>query len=125
MEAVSHYVDDAPRIEIPGRGWSTLLVHAGMGAGKFAMHLNVLRPGTKGQYHYHQEAENAYLVLAGTGKVVVEGEEVIVGPDQVLFIPPGIKHSVENIGTDLLRLIEIYAPPAYPNDFHVVDGAEA
>jgi mannose-6-phosphate isomerase-like protein (cupin superfamily) len=115
------FIDEAPRMEIEGRGVSYSLVNSEMGAEKLAVHLNVLRPHTKGPLHYHENAEDVYIVLAGTGVIRIEDEERVVGPDQVMFIPPGVRHSVSNPGPGLLKLIEIYSPPAHPHDFHVVE----
>jgi mannose-6-phosphate isomerase-like protein (cupin superfamily) len=118
--ATSAYIDEAPRMEIEGRGVSFGLINQAMGAKNLAVHINVLRPNTVGPYHYHADAEDVYIVLAGTGRILIEGEEHIVGPDQVMFIPPGLKHSVSNPGPGILKLIEIYSPPAHPHDFHLV-----
>jgi mannose-6-phosphate isomerase-like protein (cupin superfamily) len=119
--AIDAYIDESPRSEIEGRGVSYSLVNSDMGAENLSVHLNVLRPNTKGPLHYHENAEDVYIVLAGTGIIHIENEERVVGPDQVLFIPPGVRHSVSNPGPGLLKLIEIYSPPAHPHDFHVVD----
>jgi mannose-6-phosphate isomerase-like protein (cupin superfamily) len=120
VKAKSLLVDEAPRTEIPERGVSIGLVNAALGAKNVAMHINVLYPNTSGPYHFHARSENVYYVLMGFGTVLIEGEEHPVGPEQVLFIPPGVKHSVTNKGPGLLKLIEIYAPPA-SSDFHIVE----
>lgn len=114
-------IHEADRIEIAGRGVSFTLVDSSDGAQNFSVHLNVLRPNTVGPLHYHKDAEDAYIVLAGTGVVRVEDEEYVVGPEQTMFIPPGVRHSVANPGPGLLKLIEIYSPSAHPHDFHVAE----
>lgn len=120
-QVTTGYIDEAERVEIEGRGVSYTLVGASAGAKNLSIHLNVLRPNTTGPLHYHQDAEDVYIVLAGTGVVRVEDDEYLVGPDQTMFIPPGIRHSVSNPGPGLLKLIEIYSPPAHPHDFHLAE----
>ena len=115
------FLAEAPRMEIEGRGVSFSLVNSEMGAANVSVHLNVLRPNTNGPYHYHQTAEDMYIVLEGTGRIRVEDEEFVVGPEQIMFIPPGLRHSVSNPGPGILKLIEIYSPPAHPHDSHLVD----
>lgn len=84
-----------------------------------AMHLNVLDPGSVGPYHFHESSENAYFILAGVALVTIEGKTHRVAKDQAVFLPPGVKHSVANPASTPLRLLEIYAPPAF-DDFHEV-----
>jgi mannose-6-phosphate isomerase-like protein (cupin superfamily) len=97
------------------------LVDQAMGARNVDVHLNVLEPGTGlGNYHYHQRSDNIYIILSGRARMIVEGEEYFVEPNQVVFIPPGVRHATANAGDTPLRLIEIYAPPG--PDFHVVES---
>jgi mannose-6-phosphate isomerase-like protein (cupin superfamily) len=103
-----------------GRGSTFALVDEVAGARNVDVHLNVLRPGGGlGNYHYHERAENIYIILEGRARMIVEGEEHFAGANQVVFIPPGVRHATANAGDTPLRLIEIYAPGG--PDFHVVD----
>ena len=42
----------------------------------------------------------------------MEGEAHRVEQDDIVFLPPKVKHSLTNDGTEELRLLEIYAPGA-------------
>lgn len=119
QEKVFHIAQASRRPMRYDRGLMIQLVDEGIGARHVDVHINVVWPGSPpGPYHYHERAENVYLVLAGSALVVVEGREYKVGPRQVVFIPPGLKHSTSNAGNVPLEMIEIYAPVGA--DFHEV-----
>jgi mannose-6-phosphate isomerase-like protein (cupin superfamily) len=84
------------------------------------VHINVINADSgSGPYHYHERAENVYIVLEGQIEAIVEGKRYILGKDDVAFIPPGLKHSAGATGGAPARAIEIYAPAG--TDFHIVD----
>lgn len=104
------------------RGFQRLLVE-GAGARNLDVHVNVIAVGSApGPYHYHERSENVYIVLSGVVDIFVEGEHRSLKAGDVAFIPPGLRHSAHNAGTDVAELIEIYAPPR-GTDFHVVSPA--
>lgn len=110
----------ASRTPMGDRGEQVLLVNEAGGARHVDVHLNVLRPsGPDGRYHYHPGSENVYIVLGGTGRLIAEGHEYTIGRDDVVFIPPGVRHSLSARGNTELRIIEIYAP--LPAEFVPVD----
>lgn len=64
-----------------------------------------LAPGQKTKKHQHHEIET-YFVAYGHGVMHVEGEDVPVGPGDVIYMPPFNNHVLENTheGDDLLFL---------------------
>lgn len=99
------------RTTMGARGEQIPLVNEGTGAKAVDVHVNILRPdGPRGPYHYHPGNENVYIVLSGMGRLIVEGDEHILRKEDVVFIPPGEKHSLSAIGDENLVLIELYAP---------------
>jgi mannose-6-phosphate isomerase-like protein (cupin superfamily) len=102
------------------RGMMHKLVDPDVGAANVDLHINVINVGSgSGPYHYHAKSENVYVVLEGTVWAVVDGVKHVLGKDDVVFIPPGVKHCAGNGGDAPCRVIEIYAPPG--PDFHIVD----
>ena len=102
-----------------GRGVTKHLVGPGTGARLVDMHINVLnRDSGMGPYHFHQRAENVYLVLEGVVHVVIEGRFYELRKDDVVFIPPGVPHAAGSSGEGKAILLEIYAPAG--KDFHIV-----
>lgn len=101
------------------RGSNIQLVGEETGAKKVDVHIIVLRPaGPKGPYHIHEHTENIYWVLEGKGLLILEGDEHVLEKDDIIFIPPGTRHSLSSFPDEELRLLEIYAPAG--RDFMLV-----
>ncbi len=60
--------------------------------------------------HRHTNCSEAYFVLDGLVSVVVEGEELTVGPEGFVLVPRGTAHTFGNPGDDEARLLVIHAP---------------
>ena len=50
-------------------------------------------------------------IMQGTGKVVIDGEEAIVKPGMLAFVPKFGVHSISNIGQDELIVWGVSGPP--------------
>jgi mannose-6-phosphate isomerase-like protein (cupin superfamily) len=46
------------------------------------------------------EKDEIYYILSGRGKLRLDDEVVEIGPDQVIFIPGGVFHALDNTGSD-------------------------
>ena len=60
--------------------------------------------------HFHRLTEELYLVTAGTGRLVIDGEEREVGEGDCALIPPGAIHKLFNTGAEPLRIVCACAP---------------
>jgi quercetin dioxygenase-like cupin family protein len=60
--------------------------------------------------HRHTNCSEAYFVLDGLVSVIVEGEELTLGPEDFLLVPRGTKHTFGNGGDEEARLLVIHAP---------------
>ncbi len=107
-----------------GRGTGIKLVNEEVGSHKVDVHLNVINDDSgPGEIHFHQYADNVYVVLEGVLEVVVEGERHLLEKDDIGFIPAGIVHTAGSAGGyGTTRVLEIYAPAGY--DFHEVESFE-
>lgn len=108
-----------------GRGEQVRLINSECGAEKVDLHLNRLAPGEPGgHYHSHSVADNVYIVKSGIGRLIVDGNEHMLREDDVVYIPAGSKHSLQNASdTQSFEIFEIYAPAGNQFDF-VVDGKD-
>jgi mannose-6-phosphate isomerase-like protein (cupin superfamily) len=68
-------------------------------------------PGSEQPMHSHPEAEQVYVVVTGHGLMRVDDEEQPVGPGSLVFIPPGAKHAIRNVGSDQLTYVSATSPP--------------
>jgi len=64
-------------------------------------------PGKRLSYQKHARRAEHWVVVAGTAKVTLDGEEIILRPSQAVDIPVGAAHRVENPGEERLTFIEI------------------
>ena len=68
-----------------------------------------LARGTASLPHRLKTSE-VYYFISGQGRMYVDGEATPVGPEQVLYVPPGAVQHVENTGTDELVFLCIVDP---------------
>ncbi len=85
--------------------------------------LNVVHPPTRNQSlaeaslsagqatvrHYHEDAEEIYFILTGSGIMELDGEERPVNPGDAILIPPGARHQIR--AAEDLRLLCCCSPP--------------
>jgi len=62
--------------------------------------------------HFHRLTEELYLVTAGAGRLVIDGEERAVQVGDCALIPPGATHKLFNTGEEPLRIV-CACSPAY------------
>jgi mannose-6-phosphate isomerase-like protein (cupin superfamily) len=65
--------------------------------------------------HLHHTSQELYLVTDGTGRLIVDGEELVIDRGDCALIPPGAVHKVFNIGEEPLRIV-CTCSPAYSDE---------
>jgi len=74
----------------------------------------------------HPNVDQFFRFEQGEGKVIMDGEESIVGPSSVVVIPAGTNHNIINTSaTEDLKLYTIYSPANHPAGTVHVTKAEA
>jgi quercetin dioxygenase-like cupin family protein len=100
---------DRPWHEPPGHhgGLSKYLVNPeDDGAGLLDVRLSRYPPGGRVEEHLHAVAEHAYYFLEGVGQVTLDDDLHEVGAGSVVFVAPGVRHSVLATGdADLLFVV--------------------
>jgi mannose-6-phosphate isomerase-like protein (cupin superfamily) len=79
------------------------------GAFKQSLAEATLSPAAATRRHYHARTEEIYVVLAGVGRMEVDGDERDVGPGDAVLIPPGAWHELR-AGREELRFLCCCAP---------------
>ena len=64
-----------------------------------------LKPGHSMNYHSHQERDEVWVVISGTGETIVDGERRDVAPGDVILLKANQRHTVRAITE--LKLIEV------------------
>jgi mannose-6-phosphate isomerase-like protein (cupin superfamily) len=76
----------------------------------FTLVVEIFEPGGKTPPNTHAIAEEAFFVLAGTGRVIADSMTRDIGPGDVLVLRPGIEHVVENTGAGKLYCLTMMTP---------------
>ena len=66
---------------------------------------NNLEVGAMIGEHSHTDDEEFYYIISGTGKVIDDGVEKIVGAGDLVYTASGHSHSLENTGKDMLKFL--------------------
>ena len=76
--------------------------------------------GRRPPAHRHTNCSEAYFVLDGLVSVIVEDQELSVGPEGFVLVPRGTAHTFGNAGSEEARLLVIHAPAmdAYFAELH-------
>jgi mannose-6-phosphate isomerase-like protein (cupin superfamily) len=75
----------------------------------------VLAPGDSegGPRNRHRGADQWLFVVQGTGAAHVNGKRYPLSAGSLMLIEHGDRHQITNTGTDPLRTLNFYVPPAY------------
>ncbi len=73
-----------------------------------------LPAGGATQRHFHQVSEEFYFILAGRGRIEIDGEMAEVSPGDGILIPAGSWHQIT--AREALRFLCCCAPPYAPGD---------
>jgi len=87
------------------RPWGTFTV-LDEGAGYKVKRIEVL-PGKRLSYQRHARRAEHWMVVSGTGKVTLDGREVIIPAGETVDVAVGTAHRIENPGAETLVFIEI------------------
>lgn len=81
-------------------------------------------PGVCTQWHRLEGIVERYLIVSGSGEVEVgEQPAAHVGPQDVVWIPAGVRQRIRNIGSDDLIFLAICTPRFVPNAYTRLEDA--
>ena len=111
-------LSDAAVTEVHG-----LRPHILMGAGELgSRHLSVnwleVPPGVSEELRSHEEAEQVYVVVSGTGTMSATGDTQRLEVGDLVLIPPATDHAVANGGTDSLTLVSVHSPAVSADELY-------
>ena len=72
--------------------------------------ISTYQPMAYVETHAHKVQEQIYHVLEGEGAMEIGGKKTLVRKHDVIFIPPGVKHSIRNDGLTDLTFIVVTTP---------------
>ena len=69
--------------------------------------ISTYQPMAYVEAHAHKVQEQVYHVLEGEGLMEIDGERKLVRKHDVIFLPPGVRHSIQNTGLGDLTFIVV------------------
>ncbi len=76
------------------------------GARHIDYRISMYQPMAYVKLHKHKVQEQVYHVLEGEGLMEIAGERRVVRKHDVIYLPPGVEHAIQNSGlTDLVFLV--------------------
>ena len=83
---------------------------------------HTLTPLDNSQIVVHKETNQLTIVISGSGKAVLDGNETLLNKDDYIFIEAGTKHQFSALGSELV-LFHIHIPDeGRDNDRFIISG---
>ena len=74
---------------------------------RFQVKRLMLNPGARLSLQLHRKRAEHWVVVSGKAKVTRGEEELLLGANQSTYIPTGVRHRLENPGSEPLFVIEV------------------
>jgi mannose-6-phosphate isomerase-like protein (cupin superfamily) len=71
----------------------------------------IVEPGNTSNLHAHENNEEVFYCVSGSGKIKVEDEEAMFEPNMAIYVEKGFFHQLINSGDEPLKVIAITSPP--------------
>ena len=75
--------------------------------GRYQVKRITVRPGAKLSVQMHHHRAEHWIVVSGTARVTLDGQERLLTENQSIYLPVGAVHALENPGRIDLELIEV------------------
>lgn len=83
------------------------------GAAAEVHHLEI----TDAKLHFHKHTDEIYYIIDGHGRMRVDDDEIEVRPDQVVYVPRGVKHKAWG----KLKVLVVCIPRGVLHDVHELE----
>ncbi len=83
----------------------------------FSIAMTILKPGSNVKRHFHQESDEIYVIVNGSGVMTVDDDSFHIASGDVVLIVPGERHEVVADGIEDLEFFAITRPAYSPKDF--------
>ncbi len=74
--------------------------------------ISMYQPMAYVKVHRHKQQEQVYHVIEGEGLMHISGKDHVVRKHDVIFLPPGVDHSISNTGLTALVFLVVTSPAA-------------
>jgi len=80
---------------------------------RFNFSIITKQPGEGPPLHVHPGEDDAFYILEGEVVMIVEDEEIVVGPETFVLVPPGVAHTFANRTQSVARIVNVHAPAGF------------
>jgi mannose-6-phosphate isomerase-like protein (cupin superfamily) len=102
--------DEAAVIEVHRLRPHVLMDAGELGSRNLSVNWLEVPAGASEELRSHEEAEQVYVVVSGSGTMSATGDTQRVGEGDLVLIGPATDHSISNDGTDTLALVSVQSP---------------
>jgi putative monooxygenase len=95
-----------------GGTYRVLITPASVQARQLIMGKAVIPPGERVMAHAHDYSEEAFFVVSGKGRAIIDGETVEFSAGDAVRVPKGLVHAIENSGDEDVVVVFASAPLA-------------
>ena len=75
-------------------------------------------PGVSEELRSHEEAEQVYVVVSGSGTMSATGDTQRLEVGDLVMIPPATEHAVANDGDSPLALVSVQSPAVSADELY-------
>ena len=94
--------ESSPIVHRPWGWFETLIAHRGFKVKRISVYA-----GAALSLQSHEFRSEHWVVVLGTAKVIIDNQESVLTRQQSIYVPVGAVHRLENVGADVLEIIEI------------------
>lgn len=110
--------DDVEYKKLPGRDHKMVIGPVDFGKAKnLCFGVAVFPPVSHAPAHVHPTQEEVIYVLSGVGEIYFNGTPEPLRPGTCAYAPPGVEHSIGNLGREPLKVAYVFSPPAVQGSY--------
>jgi mannose-6-phosphate isomerase-like protein (cupin superfamily) len=103
--------------------WHRLRTHILMDAGELgSRNMSVtwleVPAGVEQKLHSHEEAEQVYVVVKGSGRMSVAGDTQAISVGDLILVPPATDHVISNDADEDFACVSVQSPPVAASEIY-------
>jgi mannose-6-phosphate isomerase-like protein (cupin superfamily) len=98
---------DAAAVEVHRLSARVLMDAGELGSRNLSVNWLDVPAGATEELRSHEEAEQVYVVVKGTGTMSATGDNMRLGEGDLVLIAPATDHSIANHGSEPLALVSV------------------
>ena len=72
-------------------------------------------PGGEIGEEVHPDTDQVLYLVAGSGRVVLDGEAADFQEGDLVLVPAGARHNFDSAGPEGMKIVTAYSPPHHPD----------